>query len=246
MEGPVQFWLLAAIAMVAVDAASFPKKWKPCKNDQNLSACIKQSIYIAIPDLVKGMPKLGIFPTDPLHFEHLSIAKNAKSSVGVDLEFHDFDIIGLKNINLDQLQMDWKTLKVNASVPKVIAKGKYKADGKVLVLPVKGEGNCVLELDQFTTSATIYFTEKTVKGKKYYQIEKMSVPIDCQNLKMKFEGLFKGDKAIGDQMNAFMNENWRAIFNEIGPAVSNALEQAFIVMGNRLFSKIPKDTITPP
>jgi Haemolymph juvenile hormone binding protein (JHBP) len=51
------------------------------------------------------------------------------------------------------------------------------------------------------------------------------------------DNLFNGDKALGDNMNMFMNENWQDILNELKPAFSEAIGQILENIINNVFSK---------
>lgn len=54
-----------------------------------------------------------------------------------------------------------------------------------------------------------------------------------------FENLYKGDKALGDSTNLFLNENWKDIFNEIKGSIFDAF--TLIAQGalTNVFNKVP-------
>lgn len=54
-----------------------------------------------------------------------------------------------------------------------------------------------------------------------------------------FENLYNGDKALGDSTNAFLNENWNDIFQEIKANIFDAF--ALISEGTvrNVFNKVP-------
>ena len=60
---------------------------------------------------------------------------------------------------------------------------------------------------------------------------------------MSFENLFNGDKALGDNMNLFLNENWQDILKELKPSISEALSQIFAALINAVFGKVPYNEI---
>lgn len=53
------------------------------------------------------------------------------------------------------------------------------------------------------------------------------------------ENLFNGNKALGDNMNLFLNENWEIILQELKPAIRETLSQILSGIINNVFSKIP-------
>lgn len=44
-------------------------------------------------------------------------------------------------------------------------------------------------------------------------------------------------------MNAFLNENWEELFNEMQPTFENALSSAFVSIGQQFFNRIPLNQI---
>ncbi|KAF6200078.1 hypothetical protein GE061_006379 [Apolygus lucorum] len=236
---------LLVIGVSVSESAKFPKNWKNCKNDEKLNDCLKDALQNVIPFFVEGIPNLGVHSLDPLHFDQISIGKGS-GPVSLDLDFMDFDVTGIKDVTVDSVDTDWKIMRLEGSTPKLELKGKYKIDGKVLVLPVTGLGDCLLEMDNFRAHVIANMSEKSTGSKTYYNIDHMDFHFDTDLLKLHFDNLFNGDKALGDQMNIFVNENWKEILTELRPAVAKSFAMAFKEIGNRVFTKIPKDLITPP
>ena len=56
---------------------------------------------------------------------------------------------------------------------------------------------------------------------------------------MDFSNLFNGDKALGDNMNLFLNENWMDILKELKPSITGAFSKVFGKVINDVFSHIP-------
>lgn len=54
-----------------------------------------------------------------------------------------------------------------------------------------------------------------------------------------FENLFNGDKALGDSMNAFLNENWKLLYDELLPDMQRALAVNFLEVVTKIFAKYP-------
>lgn len=122
-------------------------------------------------------------------------------------------------------------------------KGKYKIDGRILVLPIRGEGDADLIFDN--ADLIVKYKPKVIlkNGKQYIQTERFQLDFDTTRLHIKLENLFNGDKALGDNMNQFLNENWRDILNELKPAITFAVEEILKGIINRIFMKIPYSEI---
>lgn len=132
---------------------------------------------------------------------------------------------------------------VHATVPKITINGKYKVNGQVLVLPIQGDGNANLIFDNL--SLVVKYKPRIVekKGKIYIQTDKFALDFDTTRLHIQLENLFNGQKLLGDNMNLFLNENWRDILTELKPAINLALEELFKGIINRIFSRIPYNDI---
>lgn len=121
----------------------------------------------------------------------------------------------------------------------VTLEGDYKINGRVLVLPIQGVGKSLLSFENVDIGIK-YKPRKVVKnGKEYIQTEKFKLEFDTAKFSLHFSNLFNGDKALGDNMNTFLNENWRDILNELKPSITSALEQILEAIVNRIFAKVP-------
>lgn len=106
-------------------------------------------------------------------------------------------------------------------------------------------------------------------GRKYMELVDLDLKFETDKLRVNFGNLFNNDKALGNnrqstfetqisdepvskvdlfsvagnQMNAFLNENWKEILHELRPSVQEALGAAFKEIARRLFSKVPYDDI---
>lgn len=80
-------------------------------------------------------------------------------------------------------------------------------------------------------------------GKQYIQTERFNLDFNTTRLHINLENLFNGDKALGENMNLFLNQNWRDIFTELNPAITFAVEEILKGIINRIFMKVPYDEI---
>lgn len=106
-----------------------------------------------------------------------------------------------------------------------------------------GDGNADLEFEN--ADLVVKYKPKVIEknGKQYIQTERFQLDFDTTRLHMNFENLFNGDKALGDNMNVFLNENWRDILTELKPAITFAVEEILKGLINRIFMKVPYNEI---
>lgn len=108
-----------------------------------------------------------------------------------------------------------------------------------MVLPIQGVGKSSLNFENVEIGIK-YKPRIIIKnGKEYIQTEKFKLDFDTAKFSLHFSNLFNGDKALGDNMNTFLNENWRDILNELKPSITSALEQILEAIINRIFAKVP-------
>lgn len=111
------------------------------------------------------------------------------------------------------------------------------------MLPIQGEGKAKFAFDN--ANLIVKYKPKLIekKGQIYIQTERFKLDFDTSRLHINLENLFNGDKALGDNMNLFLNENWHDILNELKPAIVLSIEEIFKGIINRIFSKIPYEDV---
>lgn len=138
--------------------------------------------------------------------------------------------------------------------------GDYSVDGQILILPIKGNGKSNITMSRFFLSIILlnkrinliffFAVDSTLniefagvpyekEGATYMKIEKLNLTIDTKGMIYKVDNLFNGDKALGDNMNLFLNENWQEIFNEVRDSLSAAYANVLKDVINEAFSKYP-------
>ncbi|BES99279.1 JHBP [Nesidiocoris tenuis] len=229
-------------------AVKLPEEWPHCAPGKGFPECMKRAVETAVKSMgPAGLPSFGVLPLDPMHFDSLLIDQST-GPVAVKLEFKNLDVTGIKDLVVSHLEGDWTELHAVAQIPvPVILYGDYSVQGKVLTLPIMGNGKCNLTFHDFKWDPIdIKFHQEAKKGKNYIQIKEIDLNPQASLLEMQFDGLFNGDKLLGDNMNMFLNENWKEIFSELKVAVSKGFSTAYKNVGNRILSKIPADVIMAP
>lgn len=82
-------------------------------------------------------------------------------------------------------------------------------------------------------------------GNVYVKIpaNKFKLNFETSRLNLRLENLFNGNKALGDNMNLFLNQNWEAILSELKPAIRQTLSQIISGIINSAFEKLPYNDI---
>lgn len=133
-----------------------------------------------------------------------------------------------------------------ATIPKLRLVGKYKINGIILILSILGGGDAQLTFDDVAFTVKFKPTVVEKNGKKYIQTKRYDLDFDTKRMHVQFGNLFNGNKELSDEVNWFLNENWRLIFLQLRPVVIFAVEEISKSVINRIFLKLPYEEIFLP
>ncbi|KAI5715734.1 hypothetical protein M8J77_021643 [Diaphorina citri] len=244
----VLFLALVLIQFEATGSLKLPPNIKTCKkNDPQLDACIVKRARDGIPYLVKGFPKFQIPVLDPLTITSLAVDQGNRQ-IGLSLKLLNAQIHGLGTADFYKSKIDlknghWEWYFTN---PKLRVLGKYVMDGKVLILPITGTGDGNITLTGITSIYTLdWKLYRKSDGNIHANITNSRMDFNVTRAYFDFKNLFNGDKALGAQMNNFMNENWMEVIREFGPAVGDAFNQVFRKLIQNTFDLVSFDQFFP-
>ncbi|KAH8358931.1 hypothetical protein KR093_003375, partial [Drosophila rubida] len=193
-----------------------------------------------------GDAGLDLVKLEPLAINRLRIQKGKESPINIDLVLTNNNVYGLKTVkkHFRGFSKDLtKRHELRMHADSLYMIGPYSITGKVLVLPIRGEGesNFTLSNVDFTAS----FSGKTNErdGEIYLEPVKFALDASPERLYYNFTNLFNGDKALGDNMNLFLNENWEPIYREVKPELLDGFAIKFEEIVKKIFSKTPYNKI---
>ncbi|XP_075164734.1 protein takeout-like [Haematobia irritans] len=241
----MRFFEVSTFFMVlSVALAELPNDIPKCKYGDG--SCIANSITYVLGKYSSGSRDINLLSIDPLHVKKMTLERNPTSPVNIDITFTDFDIIGLKNLkvsSIDGFKEDFSGRNtIHASIDSLRLTGRYKVDGRVLILSVVGDGECDLVMDKpkFKLSFDIKKVEKG--GKIFIALEHIKLELLPGSIHFKFDNLFNGNKELGDNFNYFINENWNDIWKEMGSTFCKAIGVVLKKVINNFFEKDPAHT----
>ncbi|NJI29826.1 JHBP domain-containing protein, partial [Aeromonas veronii] len=188
------------------------------------------------------LPELGLASLDPLRIEEMDIVQG-EGPVNIVLNFKNVDITGFSDVIVKKakgITANPNVMEMNLVIPMASLVGSYKIKGKVLILPIQGEGTSNM------TMANCDFLmkwngglQKRADGKEYYQMNKIKATFDTTRFYMQLSNLFNGDKLLGDNMNQFLNDNWQDILKELKPSIIGAFTKIFRAIITNVFENVP-------
>ncbi|XP_043468294.1 protein takeout-like [Leptopilina heterotoma] len=239
---------LLLIFVAATTAANLPETFISCKkSDPKWIECLGDASIDAVRKLGKGLKAYKILPLDPLKISGISIGE-AGGSVSVKQEYKNVEVHGLtKNLEKRNFNFDWDKLilSIEAYNPQVDFVGKYKVEGKVLLLPIRGSGDSNITMLNLITRVNLQFEKYTKNGEEYAKIKTFKVKFIPEKVHLIFKNLFDGDPVLAPPMEKFLDENSDILFKELQSSYETSFGLVFKQIGNELFSRVTLKEIFP-
>lgn len=224
---------------VASKRIGTPSYIKPCSaSAPDFDECCLQHGKEALPYIIKGDKRFGIPNMLPLTIPQIDI----EAGENLKILLKNAKVFGLDKTILNRVKFDAdaKKLTINITIPQLDLRGNYQIDGRVLVLPIKGNGAFDISAIGGIYEYNAEYIIHKVKGEDYFDLtENDNLDFDLQNMKVQFNNLFDGDKRLGKQMNKFLNENWKEVLTEFGPAISGTVRSIGRSIASAIFKKVP-------
>lgn len=118
-----------------------------CKYGDN--ECIPRAVNQWLKVAKDGNKEVNLPRIDPLYVERANIIQDPSSNIAIKLTLRDAYVSGLnkaevyKTVGFEENPLKSK-YEVHARIPKITIKSKYIVDGKVLILPITGNGDAEL------------------------------------------------------------------------------------------------------
>ncbi|KAL1502074.1 hypothetical protein ABEB36_007273 [Hypothenemus hampei] len=233
--------VFGSLLFVVNQAAKLPSTWGRCsKTSEHFTECLTKNVQLAINSLNKPTPELSLFSFDPLDIPELYIGEG-KGPVNVAQHFKNVTLHGLTNVKVLKSRIDWdKKIMISESLnPKLRLEAQYTMRGRVLLLPIVGEGPCNITLINMKINHFLSFDYVERKGKTYMKSVDFRVTMDPEKVIFKFDNLFGGDKDLGDNINKVLNDNNLEVFTDVRSGYEKSFGTIFNDLANRILLKVP-------
>ncbi|XP_065365345.1 protein takeout-like [Calliphora vicina] len=237
-------WNIVIILVITICLsvnAEFPNDPKPCKYGDG--ECVRDVINVLLKDNIQGDASINLPSLNPLKFNSTRIQQGEDSPVNLDLLLINSNMHGLETVKAIKVKGFGKDLTKKHSLvfhtDYLSAVGDYEISGKILILPIKGSGKSNISMVDVDIFMNFMGTPVEKDGATYMHIEVLNVDTVPKKMVYNVQNLFNGDKALGDNMNLFLNENWQEIYNEVRGSLNKAYGDVFKGIINAVFSKYP-------
>ncbi|KAI5633349.1 hypothetical protein NE865_13958 [Phthorimaea operculella] len=228
----IGLWVCLMYAAGQVMGASQVPFITPCHAKD--FSCMKTSAQKAVPVMAAGVKDIGVKPMDPMHID-----KVKADQAGLKLEFRKTTVKGLRNcvvMSIKQRNVT-QTLEIKCSLVLV---GEYTIGGKLLILPVEGDGKYKIKIRDLLVRVTYDLISRTADSKKYWSLINWSLTSELKTgAEFQFQNLFNGNKQLSDSVHEFANSNSKEIFAEVAPPIVKAIVARIVDEVKKLFDKVP-------
>ncbi|KAK9892734.1 hypothetical protein WA026_021925 [Henosepilachna vigintioctopunctata] len=224
--------------VVFSSSIKLPSSYKKCAIQDKV--CLGTNFEAGIRYASKGLPAYGLVSLDPLLLPELTIGAG-KSVVNLQQFYKNVSFTGFFNIKVEDFEVDLDKgiLTIKQSYPGFLMNAEYNMMGKILVLPVFGNGHCTVTLEKVKPVYQAKFDLISRKGEKYMRITSEHYTLNASFAKYNFENVFNGDKILGAEINKVINDNWKEIYDEVIPGYESAIGMLLTNIANRFLNRVP-------
>ncbi|XP_075975167.1 circadian clock-controlled protein daywake-like [Anticarsia gemmatalis] len=205
------------------------------------AGCLKTSAQKIVTAFTAGIPEVGSETLEPIHVKTIKIDLS-----GLKLTVKDAVITGLGTSKIENLVFDTdkKIVKLTFVSTPIELKGQYKAAGRLLILPISGDGDVTIFIDKLVLHMDMpYEITKNENGKDAIELKSYKYTYEnTVRTHFTLTNLFNGNKELSDTMHTFMNENWQAISQEFGnPMLEKPMQKIFTAIRKFLLAQALED-----
>ncbi|XP_034233981.1 protein takeout-like [Thrips palmi] len=239
--------LLATMWVIALALAEhkLPAGWETCKaSGANLNKCLQSAITKAVKDLGKGNTDLGIAPLDPLKVGSIHLNRGGNGPLNIDMTFSDAEVSGANLAKLETVRADLAKgrIMMDFKVPTITLVSKYKTRGRVLVIPINGEGRANIRMDNVQIKLNLQGHKQQQGGKDFFNVENVEFDIIPQKTAFKFVNPAHAQQA--ELLSRVVSENDKSIMQEMRPSIAAAFAKRIKTYVSPVFD-IPYDELFP-
>ncbi|XP_053604534.1 circadian clock-controlled protein daywake-like isoform X2 [Plodia interpunctella] len=187
-----------------------------------------------------GIPSIGTENFDPVWIEEvdgsLTILKYKIENATVT----GYAYCEIKHLSIDTSRSNFK---LNLFCPEIGMYGDYEMNGRLIVLPVEGNGNFTLSIYSYDINFDVdYKVVKTYDGKEYMSIKDYNFEATTERGGVfYFDNLFNGRKDLADTVLKFANENSIEVLHEFQRPILAVTYKKFMKNLNKFLKSMPME-----
>ncbi|XP_075158067.1 uncharacterized protein LOC142231337 [Haematobia irritans] len=250
MNFKIQFGLFVGIVVTLTTAvgdkylAEKPDFFTPCKlQDPAFNRCFAKNFEAPFSYWNDGLPGLKTLgPLDPFYIKRVAIAEDGNGPAAINIGLTNLEMTGLKHTVIEDASFNpaKSVTKVQVYVPKVNINADYSVKGRVLTLPLDGNGKARIVIKKLKIDVAIRLKGRKEDGFFFTDIDKIRMDInDVGGFQLDLDNLFNGQKVLEETANRLFNDNWRDLYEVMKPSISATVEKILDDRFRKIFSYVP-------
>ncbi|KAK7870034.1 hypothetical protein R5R35_011996 [Gryllus longicercus] len=238
--------LVTASAQAALPLPPFLTKCTT-REPAALNACATENARRAVAAIAAtGVRKYGVAPFDPAFIEKLRVEEN-----GFFLEFSNMTISTLPrgswHIESVDLNLEQRYIHFIYSTPTLVLKSNYRLEGRILVLSLRGSGDCEVRYDNYNVSNKVQFdvVKNDQDGLEYVKLQNPQLDANVTKSTYKFNNLFQGQDTLNKAAHDIANQNWKEIYEDTKESTLEAFGQFVTSVLQSFFNSVPYKDVFP-
>ncbi|XP_056633372.1 uncharacterized protein LOC130442972 [Diorhabda sublineata] len=237
-------FLIGAVHILRVSSGELPSFIHVCqRDDPNLIPCLIASVEDLRPYLVEGVPEYNIPKLEPLVMTDFFSEEAAGMKITVSnvsaWGCSDYFVRGLE-VNLEN-----HNFVINIDLPKLRIEAHYNVDGKLLVMPIKGDGNLEANITDTTARAELTGELYEKNGESYLRYHTFDLKVHVGGGTSRLANLFNGDKVLLGMINDVVNKNFDMFIKELMPIIQKSLAAVFKETANAIVENFTYEQLFP-
>ncbi|CAH1176098.1 unnamed protein product [Phaedon cochleariae] len=227
-----------------VSAEELPSFIHVCpKHDPNLEQCLIASVEDIRPFLVDGVPEYKIPSLEPLVMKDFF----SEEAAGMKITVSDVKAWGCTDyfVRGIDVNMDTHLFTLYIDLPKLRIEAHYNVDGKLLVLPIKGNGDLEANVTDLHATAQLSGENYEMEGEQYLKFSTFDLHVDVGGGSARLENLFNGDKVLLGMINDVVNKNFDMFLKELMPIIEKSLASVFKDTANAITQSFTYNQLFP-
>ncbi|KAL3278141.1 hypothetical protein HHI36_013484, partial [Cryptolaemus montrouzieri] len=164
----------------------------------------------------------------------------------LNLTLRNAKMFGMEKQKINYIKYDKALKRINFNIffDLMTLASDYKVVGKILILPISGEGKGLLDFKDADLKFSFDLKEmKNKDGKLVIKVDNPQLEPTFGGLHFKLENLFNGDKTLGDEMNRFLNENWKEVLSEFQELVNGPMKSVMVRIASGFLNNLVLEDI---
>ncbi|CAO1440871.1 unnamed protein product [Diamesa serratosioi] len=240
---------LSLVFWMTVNCEEIPDFLLVChKGDPNLNQCVSNSVNNIKPYLVRGIPEYDIPGLEPILLGDLIVAESTgNNGQGLSITANDIKTYGTSDFVMTNMKVEEyaRHYTFKLEFPNLFVVGRYKVDGRILFLPIKGSGKFTGNFTGVLSDVSVKGIQQQINGQTKFIVNKLQIKLTVKDGNLDLENLFGGDKTLGEIINQTINQNFAVFSKELIPLIEKSLSRVFKRTANKILERFTMAQLFP-